>query len=319
MKDGYKRDMKLSVVIVSWNVVDLLEQCVESLLKHSTGIPLEIIVVDNASRDRTREMLRERFPAVKVIANERNEGFARANNQALKCIAGRLALILNPDTVLVDRSLDRMIHFMDSHPEVGMAGPRVSYPNGEVQKTCARLIPPITSVLFHDILQFRQLPVLGKWVSKKCYYPYDHGISQEVAAISGAAMLVRRKVLETIGGFGESFIHYGEDLDLCFRVKKAGWKIHYLSDASVIHVAEQSSRQVPIRISVNGALSIQEYFRRCFGPAHGLLYRLMVCAIQVPFMITNGCARLLLRSESAQEFRQRLAIAKGLWRWRKLE
>jgi GT2 family glycosyltransferase len=318
MAGGYP-DVTLSIVIVSWNVAGLLEQCIESIIKHSTGIPLEIIVVDNASDDRTREMLREQFPAVKVIANEKNEGFARANNQALKRIAGRFVLILNPDTILVDRSLDRMIQFMDSHPEVGMAGPCVAYPNGEIQKTCARLIPNLAGVLFHDIFHLWKLPFVGKRFAQRVYYPYDYSITQEVDAISGAAMMVRREIVETVGGFGESFIHYGEDLDWCFRIKRAGWQIHYVSDASVVHFSSQSSRQVPVRTAVNGVLSMQEYFSRCFGPAHGGLYRFLACAIEVPLMVMMGCTKVLLRRESGREFRQRLVVAKAVWLWRELK
>jgi GT2 family glycosyltransferase len=309
----------ISIIIVSWNVVKLLENCLKSVLYNSKNLTLEIFVVDNASIDNSVQMLEKRFPDVKIIANEKNIGFARANNQALKYVKGRFVLTLNPDTVLASGALEKLMKFMVDHPEVGLVGPCICYPNGEVQKTCARLLPTLISIFFYDVLQIYKLPLVGNWFVKKYVFPYNYYLTQEVEAISGAAMLLRREVINTIDGFGESFIHCGEDIDLCYRVRKAGWKISYLYDAIVIHFSGQSSRQAPVRTFVNAALSIQEYFNRCFGISLGVLYQFTIQAIQIPAMIVVGFAKMLLGLESYQEFKQRLEIAKAIWLWRALE
>jgi GT2 family glycosyltransferase len=312
-------NIDLSIVIVTWNVVNLLEKCIESILLNLDGLSLEIFVVDNASTDNTLQMLHERFPNVQIIANEKNIGFARANNQALRRVKGRFVLVLNPDTVLTDGALTKMINFMTDHPEVGVVGPYLCYPTAEVQEPCARLLPTLTSILLYEVLQIYKLPLIGKWLVKKYIFPYDYHVTQEVEAVSGAAMVLRREVVEVIDGFGESFIHCGEDIDLCFRVRKAGWKISYLCDAAVIHFSGQSSRQAPVRTFVNAALSIHEYFNRCYGINQGILYRFIVQVIQIPMLISVGFIKILLGFESNQEFKRRLEIAKAIWLWRVLE
>jgi len=309
----------VTVIIVSWNVADLLERCVESIGAAAGRLRVEIIVVDNASTDSTVQMLQARFPWVHLIVNTENQGFARANNQALPFTTGRFVLFLNPDTIVTEGALEKMSNFLIEHSEVGMVGPRLSYPNGEVQETCARLLPTLTWSLLCDALQLSRLPMIGTWFSRRYIYPYDYSKTQEVEVISGAAMLVRSDVMRKIEGFGESFRHCGEDVDLCFRITKAGWKTYYLCDALVTHFSGQSSQQAPVRTSINSVLSIQQYFNRCFGTQQGFFYRLITQGIQVPLMILIGAARILLGLEPGHKFRQRLEIAKGIWSWQEVE
>jgi GT2 family glycosyltransferase len=309
----------LSIIVVSWNVEKLLEGCIESILSNSEQLSLEILVIDNASADNTAEMLNNKFPNVRLIINKKNIGFARANNQALKFANGQFVLILNPDTVITAGALKRLVAFMIDHPEVGLVGPNIRYPNGEVQKSCARLLPTTVSMLLHDVLQIYKLPLIGRWLSKKYIFPYNYHVTQEVEAVSGAAMMLRREVIKALNGFGDTFLHCGEDIDLCFRVRSSGWKVFYFCDAVVVHFSGQSSRQIPVRTFVNTALSVQRYLDRCFGNRQAILYRFIVQSIQVPLMVAIGCAKFLLGLESVQEFKARLQIAKFIWLWRALE
>ena len=306
----------LSVVIVSWNVADLLVKCLESLIANAKGLSLEVFIIDNASKDDTLNKLHE-FPQFRVIANDVNVGFARANNQVFKDVTGRFVLILNPDTIVVGSALRKMMDFLVNHPDVGMVGPRLCYPNGEVQSTCARFFITLPMSLFYALRLFRW-PILGRWVSKKYLSPYDWNTSQCVEAISGAAMMVRREIIQHLGGFGDTFLHGGEDLDLCFRIQKAGWKTYYLSDAKIIHFEGQSAKQVSVRTMVNTTLSIQEYFNRCYSTGHGVVYRLIVQAVQAPVLIAVGFAKWLLVRGSTHDLRQRIEIAKAMWAWQKV-
>jgi GT2 family glycosyltransferase len=309
----------ISVIIVSWNVASLLENCLESVFSNLDGFSWEVFVVDNASKDHTIDMINKKFPYVTLIVNEKNIGFARANNQALKRAKGRFVLILNPDAILTPGSLKKLIAFMEDHPEIGLVGPCIRYPHGEVQNTCARLLPTLSSTLLFYFLKIAKLPRFGKWYADKYLFPYDYNVTQEVEAVSGAAMMLRQEILTSINGFGEPFLHCGEDIDLCFRVRRAGWKIYYCCEAVVVHLSGQSSRQVPVRSSVNTMLSLQEYLNRCFGINQAIIYRLIVQVVQPPLMIVIGCIKFFLRSETGQEFRSRLEIAKSIWRWRAVE
>ena len=309
----------VSIIVVSWNVAGLLEQCLRSILADSAEMSLEVFVVDNASTDHTVKMVRDKFPWVNLIANTDNVGFARANNQALRRAMGEFVFFLNPDTVLVKGSLKRMIDFMSEHPEVEMTGPRVIFPNAKIQETCARLLPTLLSTLFCDTLRLSKLPVVGPQLARRYRFPYDYRVSQEVQALSGTAILARREALMALDGFGECFVHCGEDVDLCYRFRKQGWTLYYVSEACVIHHHGQSARQVPVRTSVNAALSIERYYARCFGNLQGHLYRFIVQGLQIPALLTIGSVKLLFRIESWQEFRVRLEMARAIWSWRELK
>ncbi len=306
----------VTVVIVSWNVAEFLVDCIESIASSSLGLPPEVIVVDNASSDDTLQVIRQRFPWVRLIANRENVGFARANNQGFALARGRFVLILNPDTVLSKRALSTMVRVLKERPEVGMVGPRLVLPDGKIQPTCARRFTTLGQALFCEAMRLHKLPMVGPWFFSRYYSPYSYRLTQEVEAISGAAMLVRRDVLGTLGGFAESFAHCGEDVDLCFRLREAGHSIVYAADCVVYHLAEKSSQQAPVRAAVDSALSVQEYFRRRCGSGAAVAYRVIVQSVQIPVTLVVGVAKFLLGRESSREFRDRLALSKAIWLWR---
>jgi N-acetylglucosaminyl-diphospho-decaprenol L-rhamnosyltransferase len=259
--------MNISIIIVSWNVRDLLRQCLLSVNSQSLtvhrSLVTEILVVDNASHDGTVEMLRAEFPNVRVIANNKNLGFTRANNQALAVAQGRYLFLLNPDTELRPLALQTMVDYMAEHSDVGMLGPRLFYGDGTSQSSRRRFPSLMTAFLESTILQqwFPRNRVLTH------FYMLDTSDdnTQEVDWINGSAMFTRREVYEKLGGFDEGFFMYSEELDWCRRIKEAGWKIVYLPTAQITHYEGKSSEQAAARRDIYFNSSKIRYFRKYRG------------------------------------------------------
>lgn len=231
---------KISVVIVTWNVRDLTLQCLHTLKTRADGIPLELVVVDNASDDGTADAVRLAFPDAIVIANEENVGFPRANNQALEVATGEYVLFLNPDTRVGEGTLGGCVAELDADPSVGMVGCRLLYENGDVQLECARrpylLRHLLTETLYLHML-FPRHPVFGHHLMGD----WDHTGRRDVEAICGAFMMVRRDIAQSLGGLPEDLFMYHEDLSFCLRVRRAGWTIRYLGDYTTTHLWRRSS------------------------------------------------------------------------------
>lgn len=198
----------LSIVIVTWNVVDYVLDCLKSIILNTPdSLDYEIIVVDNASSDNTASVINNEFPSVILIPNSTNIGFARGNNQAIRVAKGRNILFLNPDTILHENAIEVMLDFLNKNEDVGLVGPKLVDENGSIQLACARKFPSLLFRLTCDVMSLSSLPIIGEQLKKHLQYPYDYSLSQEVEAISGACMLARDQVINTIGGFGEEYIH----------------------------------------------------------------------------------------------------------------
>ncbi len=201
----------LSVIVVNYNTADFIKACLESI-EGQAGVVHETVVVDNASRDGSSELISSRFPWVSLISNERNAGFALANNQALLRCSGRYIHYLNPDTVVREKAFARMVDYMDANDRVGLAGCRLVNPDGSAQSSVERRYPG------------------QKYASNEF-----QGLQGDIAWVMGAAMVARADLLKLLGGFDERFFIYGEDADLCLRVRKKGWHIGYVDDAVIVH------------------------------------------------------------------------------------
>jgi len=301
----------LSIIIVNWNVRDLLRRCLHSLLRPSTH-PLqhEIIVIDNASNDGSVEMLRTEFPQVRLIANEENRGFTAANNQGLAVAGGRYLLLLNPDTEVVDDALTVMVRYMEEHPQVGVLGPRLLYPDGRLQPSRRRFPTFATALLESTVIQ-QWSPdnrVLRRYYMRDT--PDDE--TQEVDWLVGACLLVRREVYEQVGGLDEGFFMYSEELDWCKRIKEAGWRIVYLPTATVIHHEGKSSEQVVAARHIYFQSSKVRYFRKHHGPIQGEVLRWFLLGTYVYQAAREGVKWLLghkrpLRAARLRAYRQVLA------------
>jgi len=234
--------MDISIIIVSWNVRDLLKKCLESIYKYSLDVSFEVFVVDNHSSDGSPAMVRADFPQAVLIENFENLGFAAANNQALAECSGRYVLFLNPDTELVDNSIRAMTLFMDAHPDASALGCKLIYPDGSLQHSCRRF-PSI----FTDLMESLHLDELFPENRILNYYRMGlkgYDTTHEVDQPAGACLLIRRAVFEKVGILDERFFIYFEEVDLCRRIKKAGGKILFTPDITVVHIANKSTGQV---------------------------------------------------------------------------
>lgn len=264
----------LSIVIVSWNVRDLLRACLESI--HATAptdLSLEVIVVDNGSTDGTVEMLRKAFPWVWLIEAGGNLGFSGGNNLGLTASRGRYVLLLNPDTLVLGDALPKMLAYMEAHPQVGALGPQLLNEDGTVQSSRRRFPTFWTAVFESTWLQ----PIAPKRTLDR-YYMRDHDDDEivEVDWVQGAALLVRREVIEQVGSFDEGFFMYSEELDWQKRIKAAGWQIVYYPEAQIVHYGGKSSEQVIAQRHIYFQNSKVRYFRKHHGDLVGFLIRLIL-------------------------------------------
>ena len=232
----------VSVIIVNYNVREFLRQSLLSLRPALQNLAAEIFVVDNASSDGSVEMVRQKFPEVVLIANRENVGFARANNQALRLATGRVVVLLNPDTVVQDDTFAAIQTFFAQHPATGMVGCKVLNPDGTLQLACRRSFPT-PWIAFTRLSGLSRLFPQSRWFGRYNLTYLPENETTEVEAISGSFMAVRREALAQVGFLDEEFFMYGEDLDWCFRLRVAGWKIHYFPGTQIIHFKGESAKQ----------------------------------------------------------------------------
>jgi len=234
--------MKLSVVIVNYNVEYFLEQCVLSVLKASEGLDTEIFMVDNASVDGSVKMVEERFPEVNVIANKDNVGFSKANNQAMRLSQAEYVLLLNPDTVIEEDTLKKCIDFMDSHPQAGGLGVKMVDGKGRFLPESKRGLPT-PRVAFFKITGINRLFPSSKKINRYYLGHLDDNKTHEIEILSGAFMFMRNKALHEVGLLDEAFFMYGEDIDLSYRLILGGYKNYYLPETSIIHYKGESTKK----------------------------------------------------------------------------
>ena len=234
--------MKLSIVIVNYNVKYFLEQCLISVKEALEGIDGEVFVVDNNSVDGSQQMLKERFPDINVILNEQNVGFAKANNQAMRVANGEYILLLNPDTVVESDTFHKVIDFMDSHPDAGGLGVKMVDGKGKFLPESKRSLPT-PEVSFYKIFGLSQLFPKSKRFGKYHLSYLDENQTHEVEILAGAFMLMRKSVLDKVGLLDETFFMYGEDIDLSYRIILGGYKNYYFPEARIIHYKGESTKK----------------------------------------------------------------------------
>lgn len=234
--------IELSIIIVNYNVKAFLQNCLLSIQKATENISTEIIVIDNASDDGSVEIIKKNFPHINLIESKENLGFSKANNLGLKIAKGKYICLINPDTIVEENTFVEMIRFMESNPEVGLAGCKILNPDGTFQLACRRSFPT-PWVAFTKIVGLSKLFPKSKLFARYNLTYLDENISYEVDAISGSFMFLRKDVYDKIGGLDETFFMYGEDLDYCFRVKKAGYKVYYVHSTKIIHFKGESTKR----------------------------------------------------------------------------
>jgi len=240
--------MDLSVVLVSYNTKNLLNDCLRSFFEQTVGLSYEVFVVDNASTDGSVAMIETEFPQAELIRNKENVGFARANNQAIRRSSGRYILLLNSDTLVLNDGLTKMVLYMEEHPKVGVMGCKVLYPDGTTQTSnnafpnlfteflrIMQVSKLISNTRLRTILGVKLGRFLGRSINEYLRVYWDSERIREVDWVTAACLLVRRKALDEVGLLDERFFMYYEDTDLCLRIRQCGWKITYFPRFSIVH------------------------------------------------------------------------------------
>jgi N-acetylglucosaminyl-diphospho-decaprenol L-rhamnosyltransferase len=249
----------LAVVIVNYNSGAFLPPCLASVYGAAGDVSLDVVVVDNASRDGSAHQAAGKHPAARIIENPVNRGFAAAANQGLRSTAAPFALLLNPDAQITGGTLAALLKVAGERPRAGAIGLLVRNPDGSVQPS-ARKVPGLLESLGHAFLgpflpnnRFSRSYTMADW---------DRTTEREVEWISGSAMLLRREAYEAVGGFDEGYFMYVEDVDLCTRMRKAGWTVLFSPEVEVVHEIGVSSRKMPRRMAQEHSRSIYRYFDR---------------------------------------------------------
>ena len=269
--------LDLSVVIVNYNVRDMLRDCLRSLEPDLRVLCGEVWVVDNASADGSAEMVAEEFPGVRLIRNARNRGYAAANNQAISAARGRYVLTLNPDTKLPPGALLACLAEMDAHPDIGALGPKLVRADGSLDRACRRSFPS-PEVAFFRLTGLTKLLPNHPRVARYNLLHVDPDTPLDVDSVCGAFMLIRREVVEQVGMFDETFRMYGEDLDWAYRIKAAGWRIRYHPSVVVLHYKGQSSRQRPASSIRAFYHAMHIFYAKHYAPAHSAPFNALIHA-----------------------------------------
>jgi GT2 family glycosyltransferase len=271
--------LDLSIIIVSFNTRKLLEECLESVYGTRPNVSFEVIIVDNASSDGSGEMVTKQYPTAILIQNHNNSGFAAAINQGLRRSRGRCALFLNSDTRICVDALERMVAFLKSNPGAGIVGPQLLNPNGTLQPSGNR-IPTVWRQLWW-CLPFHRKHDPAAGLSRYLDTCRDYNCLVEVDEVSGAALMVRREVWESIGLLDENYFFYFEDVDFCIRAKRAGWRVLYLPSAKIVHHWGMSVREAGVVIQVKSLPGHFHYMRKVHGRLPELAFRIVVIAKSV--------------------------------------
>jgi GT2 family glycosyltransferase len=264
----------LTICIVNWNVRDDLRQCLLSLRANLDAgtVTAQIVVVDNASADDSVAMLRAEFPEAELVLNSDNRGFAGANAQAFAVARGRYVLMLNPDTIMPLGGLQTLVCFGDAHPEAGAIGPKLLNRDGSLQHSCRRF-PTITAALFRNTVLGRLFPHT-RAAEVYLMADFDHAHEAQVDWVSGACMMLRKEALDQIGGVDTGFFWGSEDVDLCWRLHKAGWDVVYSPEPAVMHIIGRSTDMVPVATVVRTHRSMYRLYSKHL--AHNFISRSLV-------------------------------------------
>lgn len=259
--------MDLSIVIVNWNTRELLKNCLESVFRTVRDMAFEVLVVDNASKDGSAEMVRQDFPRVRLIANSENRGFGAANNQALHCMQGRYALLLNSDTVLTEKAVYELFSFMEAHPGAAMACGQLLNRDGSKQHSFANF-PNLVTLMTNAPLLEALFP--RRYPSKR----YRYKVPIEVDSGIGACLMVRKAAMDQVGLFDERYFFFFEETDWAYAMHQAGWKTFYVPSAVIYHLQGQSIG-ANVRSRIEFYRSRYQYFRKWKRRP----YYLVACAI----------------------------------------
>jgi len=297
----------LSIIIVSWNTKEYLLSCLRSIFEEEGGAFREVIVADNGSQDGSGREVKKAFPLVHLIQNEKNLGFAKAVNQGLQKASGKYALLLNPDTRVKPGAIERLISFMEVHPDVGVSGAQLLKSNGSKQDSIANFPSLATELLNKNLL---------RWLSPRKFPGKERIYSEpiDVDSVIGACMMVRREAWEQVGLLDEDYFLFLEETDWCYRMKKAGWEIYHVPDAKVYHFQGKSAQKEKKRARVEYFRSRYHFFKKNRGNLQWFLLFVGV-VIRLGFELLAMTAASLVTLFAVKGWRRKLGMYSYLFWW----
>ncbi len=315
--DGSREGATLSIVVVSWNVCEYLRDCLRSLAEAGAADWAEVVVVDNDSSDGSAEMVQATFPWVTLIASGANLGFSRGNNLGIRRASGEFVFLLNPDTVVHPGTLERLLGYARSHADAGAVGPKQLDGNRETCFEAAVNLPSVWNV-FCDYFQLAGLFPRSRLFNRRLMGYWDHESDRDVPGIQGSAMLLRRAALDQVGLLDES-MHYVEDMDLCLRLRRAGWKVRYLASATILHYGGKSSQRAgnpPLKYQI-AFQSFWNFLYKNYGAFAALRLSWLMVAWSVCVLLTAAVLRLAsaVNAGDAGKARALFGVGAAMLRW----
>jgi len=309
------RPVNVSIIIVCWNCSGYISDCLSSIYNHTRNNTLEIIVIDNGSLDGTPNLIRNKFPGVRLVEAGANLGFAGATNKGIRLSHGDYLFLLNPDTLFKSDVIGELVLFLETHPDGGAAGPRMIKRDNSTTFLNVRELPSISGTVF-TLFGLRKLFPNSSLFAREYIPGWDRLSDRDVHFISGAAQMFPRPVINEIGLLDEQIPMYFEDLDICMRVGKTGRKIYYVSSASLLHMEGMCSDLSPVR-SLLYAMEIGHakwlFFKKYQGDIKALIFIFIIFSgslARLAFMVPLQLFSLFLEKEA--KARNRLNIAKSL-------
>jgi GT2 family glycosyltransferase len=276
----------VSVVIVSWNAKAYLAQCLRTLIQQPCKYTMEVLVVDNASTDGSPEFVENSCPNVRLIRNESNLGFSKANNRGIQQSTGKYVCLVNSDVKVLDGCITKLIDYMEAHPKAGMAGPSMLGPDGKVGRSC-RGFPGLWNMFCHAIGLDSLFPTSRLFGSYSLRY-WTQNTNRPVDILGGWFWIVRREALKHVGLLDEEFFFYAEDMDWCRRFHLKGWGVFFLADAASVHYGGGSSQQARLKYYIQEQRADRQYWRKHHSPIERAAYSCICVLHQVIRLIGHG-------------------------------
>jgi len=302
--------MKLSIIVICWNDLKVITDCLSSIFARTHSVDFEVIVSDNGSTDGSVAVIRQQFPQVQVIENGRNLGFAKGNNVGIRASRGDYVLILNPDTYIHEGTLDKWLDFADRHPEAGAFGCRVLNPDGSYQES-ARPFPTLRGDLV-AALYVRPLAYISEFFASDTYVGWKGNTERVIDWQSGCCVMFRADLLRRLGGFDEQFFYHYEEVDLCRRVWASGYPIVYSPEATITHLGGSSVNRFPIRFELEKYRNRYRFFYKTYGKRGARKCRTVLLTWLRVRQLGYGLKRLI---NSTDALEQRLAMYRVSIEW----
>lgn len=260
----------ISIIIVNWNALIYLEKCLHSIYSQATDLKYEVIVVDNASTDGSRELVREKFPYAIIICNHTNLGFAKANNIGIMQSSGRYICLINSDVEVLKGCFENMKTYMEQHPEIGMLGPQILDLQGKMQRSCMGF-PTLWNIFCRALAMDTLFPTVKIFGGHLLTY-WPHNKVRNVDVLNGCFWMIKREALNQVGLLDEAFFIYGEDIDWCKRFWNAGWNVVYFPEAKAIHYGGASSSIAPIRFYLELQKAYLQYWEKHYNRTEYIVF-----------------------------------------------